>query len=341
MKGKDFMKELSYIDPKFIQEGEFDTVSANVKSAYSHKKLLVLIPAACLLLSLAVTAYATNLFGIREMFNNPNRELPEAAEPYIQQESAAAEGEGWTCEITESLSDSATVMATVKIDGGDEYIIVPTDAIPEEDTLSNIGLSGDETLQEYADAQGKKLLLVGARITKVGDEEIGNASQLMQNISDSEMVILTKASKASASENAEAVCLVYALEAGSDEAQRVELPFTLNEAPAAEGEMVYRPVNANAVPGVTVGDMTVTETALGINIKMQETETDEEAYRNIMKVEIVGLSYSEGGAVLEDDGNWYFEANMCQGTLTDTLIVRYYDWDKQPIGEIEFQKVGT
>lgn len=341
MKGKEFMKELSYIDPKFIQEAEFDTVSTAAKSGYSHKKLLVLIPAACLLLSLAVTAYATNLFGIRELFNNPNRELPEAAEPYIQQESATAQGEGWTCEITESLSDSANVMATVKIDGGDEYIVVPTDAIPDEDTLSNIGLSGDETLQDYAAAQGKKLLLVGARIIKVGDEEIGNASQLMQNLSDSEMVILTKAGKANATENAEAVCLVYALEAGSDEVQRVELPFTLNEAPATAGEMTYHPVNADAVPGVTVGDMTVTETALGINIKMLEIETDEKAYQNIMKLEVEGLSYSEGGAVLGDDGNWYFEANMCQGTLSDTLIVRYYDWDKQPIGEIEFQKAGA
>lgn len=341
MKGKEFMKELSYIDPKFIQEAEFDTVSTAAKSGYSHKKLLVLIPAACLLLSLAVTAYATNLFGIRELFNNPNRELPEAAEPYIQQESATAQGEGWTCEITESLSDSANVMATVKIDGGDEYIVVPTDAIPDEDTLSNIGLSGDETLQDYAAAQGKKLLLVGARIIKVGDEEIGNASQLMQNLSDSEMVILTKAGKANATENAKAVCLVYALEAGSDEVQRVELPFTLNEAPATAGEMTYHPVNADAVPGVTVGDMTVTETALGINIKMLEIETDEKAYQNIMKLEVEGLSYSEGGAVLGDDGNWYFEANMCQGTLSDTLIVRYYDWDKQPIGEIEFKKAGA
>ncbi len=341
MKGKEFMKELSYIDPKYIEEAEFDTVSTAAKSGYSHKKLLVLIPAACLLLSLAVTAYATNLFGIRELFNNPNRELPEAAEPYIQQESAMAQGEGWTCEITESLSDSANVMATVKIDGGDEYIVVPTDAIPEEDTLSNIGLSGDETLQDYAAAQGKKLLLVGARIIKVGDEEIGNASQLMQNLSDSEMVILTKAGKANATENAEAVCLVYAREDGSDEVQRVELPFTLNEAPATAGEMTYHPVNADAVPGVTVGDMTVTETALGINIKMLETETDEKAYRNIMKLEIEGLSYSEGGAVLGDDGNWYFEANMCQGSLSDTLILRYYDWDKQPIGEIEFQKAGA
>lgn len=339
MKGIDFMKELSYIDSKYIHEGEFETVSGAARGRYSRKKLLVLIPAACLLLSLMVTAYATNLFGLKELFNNANRELPEAAEPYIQQEDATARGDGWTCAVTESLSDSATIMATVKIDGGDKYIVVPTDAIPEEDTLSNIGLSGDETLQEYADAQGKKLLLVGARITKVGDEEIGNASQQMQNLSDSEMVILTKASKASSDENAEAVCMVYAREAGSDEVQRVEIPFTLNSAPAAEGEIRYRPVKPDAVPGVTLGDMTVTETALGINIRVMETMTSEELYRNIMKVDIEGLDYSEGGAVLESDGNWYFEANMCQGTLGDTVIMRYYDWDKQPIGEIEFQKV--
>ena len=134
--------------------------------------------------------------------------------------------------------------------------------------------------------------------------------------------------------------MVYAREAGSDEVQRVEIPFTLNSAPAAEGEIRYRPVKPDAVPGVTLGDMTVTETALGINIRVMETMTSEELYRNIMKVDIEGLDYSEGGAVLESDGNWYFEANMCQGTLGDTVIMRYYDWDKQPIGEIEFQKAG-
>ena len=29
---------------------------------------------------------------------------------------------------------------------------------------------------------------------------------------------------------------------------------------------------------------------------------------------------------------------MGQGTVTDTLTVHYYDWDKQPIGEIIFKR---
>ena len=86
--------------------------------------------------------------------------------------------------------------------------------------------------------------------------------------------------------------------------------------------------------------MTVTETPLGYNIRMPATVTDWEALRNIMKVEIEGLTYGEGGGFMEDEsGNFYFEAFMCQGTLEDILFVHYYDCDKQPIGEIEFRKV--
>ena len=104
--------------------------------------------------------------------------------------------------------------------------------------------------------------------------------------------------------------------------------------------MVYHPLTPNAIPGLTFGDMTVTETPLGYNIRMPATVTDWEARRNIMKVEIEGLTYGEGGAFMEDEtGNCYFEAFMCQGTLEGILVVHYYDCDKQPIGEIEFRKV--
>ena len=86
--------------------------------------------------------------------------------------------------------------------------------------------------------------------------------------------------------------------------------------------------------------MAVTETPLGYNIRMPATVTDWEALRNIMKVEIEGLTYGEGGGFMEDEsGNFYFEALMCQGALEDILFVHYYDCDKQPIGEIEFRKV--
>lgn len=339
MKGRKIMKGLSFIDPKYIHEGEFDSISVPEKSTHSHRKLAALILAACLVFSLAVTAYAANLFGIRELFRTYYRELPEAAEPYIRQETAAAEAEeGWSCVITESLSDSSTVMATVTIRGGSKYIVAPTDADPNG-SARVIGIAGEQTLSEYAASQGKKLLLVGARILKVGDEEIGGGSQRMENISESEMVILTQCTKTVSASNLEAVCLVYAREEGSKDVQRIELPFVLSEAPATSEEMVYHPLNFNAIPGLTFGDMTVTETPLGYNIRMSATVTDQEASYNIMKVEIEGLTYGEGSHGSEDDGNWYFDANMCQGTPGDILVVHYYDWDKQPIGEIEFRKV--
>lgn len=339
MKGRKIMKGLSFIDPKYIHEGEFDSISVPEKPTHSHRKLAALILAACLVFSLAVTAYAANLFGIRELFRTYYRELPEAAEPYIRQETAAAEAEeGWSCVITESLSDSSTVMATVTIRGGNKYIVAPTDADPNG-SARVIGIAGEQTLSEYAASQGKKLLLVGARILKVGDEEIGGGSQRMENISESEMVILTQCTKTVSASNLEAVCLVYAREEGSKDVQRIELPFVLSEAPATSEEMVYHPLNFNAIPRLTFGDMTVTETPLGYNIRMSATVTDQEASYNIMKVEIEGLTYGEGSHGSEDDGNWYFDAYICQGTPGDILVVHYYDWDKQPIGEIEFRKV--
>ena len=339
MKGQKVMKGLSFINPKYIHEGEFDSISAPEKSTHSHRKLAALILAACLVFSLAAAAYAANLFGIRVLFRTPYQELPEAAVAYIQQETAAAEAEeGWSCAITESLCDNSTVMVTVTIRGGDKYIVAPTDADPDQ-SVGIIGIAGEQTLSEYAAAQGKKLLLVGASILKVGDEEIGGGSQWMENISESEMVILTQVSKTVSASNPEAVCLVYAREEDSNEVQRVELPFALSEAPAASEEEVYHPLNPNAIPGLTVRDMTVTETPLGYNIRMSAIVTDQEASYNIMKVEIEGLTYGEGSHGSEDDGNWYFDAYMCQGTLEGILVVHYYDCDKQPIGEIEFRKV--
>ena len=205
MKGQKVMKGLSFINPKYIHEGEFESISTPETSTHSHRKLIALILAACLVFSLAATAYAANLFGIRELFRTYYRELPETAEPYIQQETAATEAEeGWSCAITESLSDSSTVMATVTIRGGNKYIVAPTDADPDQ-SVGIIGIAGEQTLSEYAASQGKKLLLVGASILKVGDEEIGGGSQRMENISESEMIILTQVSKTVSASSLEGV----------------------------------------------------------------------------------------------------------------------------------------
>ena len=85
------------------------------------RRLLALILAACLIFALATTAYAANLFGLKEMFKTYNRELPEAADPYIQTQTEAAQAEDWSCRISESLCDLGKVLTTIVVSGGDEH----------------------------------------------------------------------------------------------------------------------------------------------------------------------------------------------------------------------------
>ena len=300
------------------------------KTKTSSRRLFALVLAACLVFAMALTAYACNLFGIRDFFTN----LPETAEPYIQEHTETKAAEDWSARITESLCDETKVMVTVTVSGGDKYIIAPTDADP--DTLAiNIGIEGDMTLGEYAAQQGKQLLFVGATLTQ-NDSLGGNGSQGFRNASDSEMTILITADKTKALTENEIICHVYAVDEEWNKLT-LDIPFSLAEAPS-EGMGTYVPVDAEAVPGVTVGEATITETSLGLTIRYMETIIDENAFYNIKKVEFEGLVYGKGGTVLEDDGNWWFTVSACTGEVGDTLIARYYDWDDQLVGTIEFIK---
>lgn len=300
------------------------------KTKTSSRRLFALVLAACLVFAMALTAYACNLFGIRDFFTK----LPETAEPYIQEHTETKAAEDWSARITESLCDETKVMVTVTVSGGDKYIIAPTDADP--DTLAiNIGIEGDMTLGEYAAQQGKQLLFVGATLTQ-NDSLGGNGSQGFRNASDSEMTILITADKTKALTQNEIICHVYAVDEEWNKLT-LDIPFSLAEAPS-EGLGTYVPVNVNAIPGMIIGEATITETPLGISIRYMETATDEEAMYNIKKVEFDGLVYGKGGTVLEDDGNWWFTVSGCTGDVGDTLIARYYDWDDQLVGTIEFVK---
>ena len=300
------------------------------KTKTSSRRLTALVLAACLVFAMALTAYACNLFGIRDLF----KKLPETAEPYIQEHTETKAAEDWSARITESLCDETKVMVTVTVSGGDKYIVAPTDADPN--TLAvNIGIEGDMTLGEYAAQQGKHLLFVGASL-KQNDSLGGVGSQNFRNASDSEMTILVTAEKTAALTENDIVCHVYAVDAEWNKLT-LDIPFSLAEAPS-EAMGTYVPVDAEAVYGVTVGEATITETPLGMTIRYMETITDEDAFHNIKKVEFGGLEYGQGGSVLEDDGNWWFTVSGCTGDVGDTLIARYYDWDDQLVGTVEFVK---
>ena len=351
MNRKLISKAISDIDDAFIAEAQSAPVAKagqpsertsnmgkyeNKRKSTGSRRLIGLASAACLVFSLALTAYAMNLFGIREMFRTQYRELPEAADPYIQHHTeATAAQEEWSARVTESLCDTGKILTTVTVSGGDKYILVPTDAMPG-DSVGFIGMEGDQTLSEYAAAQGKELLFVGATLRHNEHLGIFTEAQRFVNMSDTEMSILVESSR-SGEAGGDAICKIYARDEAGNRLD-LEVPFTLEQTPA-ENERIYVPVDPDAILGMSVGEATVKETPLGLSVQWPETITDVEASYNIMKVQIEGVTFHEGGgSVLEDDGNWRFQASMGEGTIGDTMIVHFYDWDKQPIGDITFVK---
>lgn len=331
MKPFDFLDEFGNIDESYIMEAY--EMKRTRKSA---KRLWMTHLAAALAVALlSVTVYAAvEFFSIADMKKNTPTPLPQEAETYVQQQEITGEGQDWSCQLVQTLFDSTHFMVTVGISGGDKYIVAPTYCSPA-DLVTEIGLTGTETLGEYAAKQGKELLFVGA---DVGDRDalgIAVESELPRSHSDGEMTILVEGDY-TITNVTEAYCQVYAVVGENyDDVQRVNLPFKIEKAPVNE-ERVFKPDKPDAIPGMTVGDATIAETPLGISIQIPETITDQEAYYEIMKTEFDEITYSEGGALPMNDGTFCFQASMGQGTVTDTLTVHYYDWDKQLIGTITF-----
>lgn len=301
----------------------------------SLRRIVGLALAACLVFTLAVTAYATNIFGLREMFKTETRELPEEAVPYIQENTESATQEGLSAKVTESLYAGSKLMATVEITGGNQYILCGQD-LNQEDPASIIGVPGDQTLQEYADSQGKALLFIGVRMA--GDNLDGTQSSLFKYDGLGNVTVLSEADLTG--EITQAVCRVSAENRAVPEAdiQRLEIPFSLAPAPGGETRE-YAAETITPAPGVTLGNATVTDSPLGMTIRWAETVTDEEAFYRLMKVEIEGCTYSDGGSILAEDGTWSFTANMVEGTIGDSFTVKYYDLETDAcIGEVLFRR---
>ena len=337
-------KALSQIDDRFVQESLEKMTTENKGKSKAGKyeapgsgglgrKFLILVLAACLVFALAAVAYAANVWGIREMFRTELRELPEAVVEDIQVHTETAAAEDWSARVTESYCDGSKILMTVEVSGGDRYVLAPTDLDPQSG-VSFIGLSGTQTLEDYAREQGKELLFVGASLMHNEDLGIFTESQNHRSTSPTEMVILVESDRSNADPVESAVCRVYAVkEDGTME--NLEVPFTLGAAPI-QGEEVYVPIDPDAIPGITVGNATVTKTSLGVTVRYQETVTDQEAASNILKRESPVLPGLMGGFV--EDGSREIILTMGQGEIPGKLTIRYYDDDKAYIGEIDFRK---
>ncbi len=306
-------------------------------------RVLSIAAVVALILALGAVAYAVNLFGLRELYANPNRgDMPEEAADLIVSQGAEVKGDGWSASVQETYCDEGTVLVTVHVSANASYIVVPTDA-DLDSPLSVIGLSGEGTLCEHAQKEGKTLLFVGANLDW---EALGlnSAGEHFENASPQEMTIYVEGARGSrAATPVDTVCTVVAV-AWFPETQapdtvvpeRRELPITL-----AEGKStplgLYTPAEPLSLPGFELGELSLTQTPLGIELRLKMKTLDEETARNLLTLRLDGVEFHGAGCI---DPNGYAIFGQGQGDFGDSPVIRFLDWDKNTIAEVTFEKIG-
>ena len=338
MKSFDFLSQFGNISDKYILEvqsmGKYE--AAKPKGRLFGKTLLV---AALVISVLAVTAYAAGRYlGIWDMTKGTYFELPQTATEYIEPQTVQENKQDWSCSVVETLFDKGYFMVTVGVSGGDKYILMPEYVEPEQ-PVSEIGLEGEQTIGEYAESVGKKILRINASITNRDELGVEAPMLLVKNQSESEATLLISGQRDPNVSVTEAACRVTAWEVGTGEEdiQRVELAFPVNEAPEGESKVLYAQ-DPQAVPGMIVRSVTVTETATGTMLEFDDEITDETIFSDLKRGNPREVTWKEGGGWIEDaSGKLRCEPWRVEGTVGDTLTVDYYNWDNEIIGTLVFQ----
>lgn len=326
--------------PAFVQESPERMSSMNAKKKHTPRQIVSIALAAALVLALALTAYAISSGGIRELWPKTNarhEEFPEQAADYIQTQDTSRKSNDWNCRIVESYCDDSKLILTAVVTCGDAFLPVPTDADPAE-PASAYGFEGAGTLGEYAKEEGKELLLLGIGVI---DEAVGSisGSEHFEILSDSELQIIYETEKSKRFDELDTECRVAA-QHEDGELEILYLPLHLT-AGSAKLVSSYCPIDPDAVPGLRLGEATLTETPLGLTLQAEKTIIDQEAEQNIMKFDCAEIDFDRHQGAMgftAEDGTEYLRLTMGEGEAPNRLTLRFYDWDKELIGEVVFTR---
>jgi hypothetical protein len=118
--------------------------------------------------------------------------------------------------------------------------------------------------------------------------------------------------------------------------ERVALPVTLADC----GSVllgIYVPSDPCAVPGLKLGELTLTQTPLGLSLRLKMTTIDPDAAAQLLTLRLKGVVFHGSGS-LAPGGFAVF--GQGQGDFGEIPTVQFLDWDKNIIAEVSFQKIG-
>lgn len=342
MKADELLNSFENIHDKFILEAKDMENYKKKRSGRSRVKYTLIAAIVAVSLMIVTAVAAMNYLGMQEITKDTPYAVPSEAAPYIETQSAQeTTTEGWSCTMLESLFDAASFTISVGISGGDKYVVVPQYCSAGDD-VSEIGLPRGQTLGDYAAQQGKTLLYVGAGIQDRDKLGIATTTQFYESQSDGEMTIVETGQKSTDVSVTEGTCRVSAWVDGQKDVTRVELPFTVKE--AAGDVLVYKAEGDNEVAGIRTNSFRVYQSPAGNSIVFdQEFPVDEtgkypEAFPEALKrMDIDGISYSEGGWMENEEGKLEAKWSNVKGTFSDTLTLRFIDWDNEVMGSVTFR----
>ena len=310
----EFNKAMNGIDDRFLSAWEerqkkiapLPEGKGKYEARPSHRRLWVLVLAACLVIAMALTAYAANFMGIREAMTGTLKQVSPGEAAYITPETAAAESDaGWSCALTESLYTGEKIMLSVTIRAGEDYILIPA-YINGSYPVGEIGLSGNETLQEYADRLGKTLLKAEASMDFTDWDVNGQGIFPRSNGTNELTLILSSEHTLRGPETLTGTCTVYVWPLGQEEPTTETLPLSLTAAPEPEGDkQIFHPVVSDSVPGMLFQDGTLSKSLSGYRLQLPFTITDKGLVDDYLKtyceeLDLWGLLDKSTGNVFYD-----------------------------------------
>lgn len=332
---QEFNKAMNGIDDRFLSAWEerqekfvpLPEGKGNYEARPGHRRLWALILAACLVIAMALTAYAVNFMGIREAMTGTLEQVSPGEVAYITPETAAAESDaGWSCALTESLYTGEKIMLSVTIRAGEEYILIPA-YINGSYPVGEIGLSGDETLQEYADRLGKTLLKAEASMDFTDWDVNGQGIFPRSNGTNELTLILGSEHTLRGPETLTGTCTVYVWPLGQEEPTIETLPLSLTAAPEPEGDkQIFHPVVSDSVPGMLFQDGTLSKSLSGYRLQLPFTITDKGLVDDYLKtyceeLDLWGLLDKSTGNVFYDIPTNDFGQATIQIRNSDSEIV--------------------
>ena len=335
MKAYDLLSSFENIHDKYIMEAKDMEKYREKKSGRSRVKYMLIAAIVAVSLMIVTAVAAMNYMGMQEITKDTPYAVPSEAAAYIETQSAQATMEDWSCTMLESLFDGGTFTISIGVSGGEKYILIP-DYCGSGDDVSEIGLPSGQTLGDYAAQQGKTLLCVSGNINDRDKLGIVVATELFKSQSDGEATIVITGQKSSKVSVSEGSCSVVTRIADQNDVTRAQLPFTVKE--AASEEMVYVADEEKVIAGIRTNSFKVIQSPAGTTIVFDQDFVDGTFPEDLKCMDIDGLTYGEGGWI--DDGNGSLECSWArvQGTFSDTMTLKFVNWDNEIIGSVTFHR---